>query len=245
MEFPKGLDKSKLKQTLAVARADEVIAERIDRFSRHFVGYPYTPFPLIGSADTPEVFTATLDGFDCVTYIETILALARAADPDAFVENLRTIRYEDGRIDWRRRNHYMTGWIRNNRREGIVEPIKARGVPTITRERVLNLLPGLPERTTKVESIPKRSIRRLAEFLSTGDLIFFASTRPHLDTFHTGILIRDDGEPLLRHASRSQGGVVEQRLSEFLQSNRMAGVIVVRPCDLAGTQATVAKRVQH
>jgi len=28
---------------------------------------------------------------------------------------------------------------------------------------------------------------------------------------------------------RSQGGVVEQELSEFLKANRMAGVIVVRP----------------
>jgi len=33
----------------------------------------------------------------------------------------------------------------------------------------------------------------------------------------------------MRHASRSQGMVVEQELSEFLKANRMAGVIVVRP----------------
>ncbi len=232
MEYPKGLSRSKLKEALAVARGEDTIAGKIDCLSRYFVGYPYTPFPLIGSAESPEVFTATLDGFDCVTFIETILALARAADPDAFVENLRMIRYAQGRIDWRRRNHYMTGWIRNNRREGIIEPIRAPGVPTVMRERVLNLLPGLPERTTKVEAIPKRAIRRLAEYLRTGDLIFFASTRPHLDTFHTGIIIRDDGNLLLRHASRSQGGVVEQPLNDFLQSNRMAGVIVVRPREM-------------
>ena len=33
----------------------------------------------------------------------------------------------------------------------------------------------------------------------------------------------------MRHASRSKGFVVEQELSEFLKSNRMAGVIVMRP----------------
>jgi hypothetical protein len=33
----------------------------------------------------------------------------------------------------------------------------------------------------------------------------------------------------MRHASRSQGLVVEQELREFLKANRMAGVIVVRP----------------
>ncbi len=217
-----------------------MVAGRIDRLSRYFVGYPYTPFPLIGSVDTPEVFTAALDGFDCVTYIETILALARAANPDDFVENLRRIRYEKGRIEWRWRNHYMTGWMRNNRREAIVGPIAAHGIATVTRERVLNVMPGLAARTIEVESIPKRAIARLAQYLRTGDLIFFASTRKHLDTFHTGIIVRDGADLLMRHASRSQGGVVEQKLSAFLAANRMAGVIVVRPRELPGVAALSA-----
>jgi hypothetical protein len=38
----------------------------------------------------------------------------------------------------------------------------------------------------------------------------------------------------MRHAAKSRGGVVEQDLGEFLKSNRMAGVIVVRPVGEAG-----------
>jgi cell wall-associated NlpC family hydrolase len=64
--------------------------------------------------------------------------------------------------------------------------------------------------------------------IETGDLIFFASTRAHLDVFHCGILIRNGHGVLLRHASRSKGSVVEQPLGEFLKQNRMAGAIVVR-----------------
>jgi hypothetical protein len=60
------------------------------------------------------VFTAFLDGFDCVTYLETILALTRASNVDDFIEWLRKIRFDQGRIRWERRNHYMTLWIRNN-----------------------------------------------------------------------------------------------------------------------------------
>jgi Protein of unknown function (DUF1460) len=60
-------------------------------------------------------------------------------------------------------------------------------------------------------------------------LIFFASTRKHLDVFHAGIIVRDRDKVLMRHASRSQGGVVEQELNGFLKANRMTGVIVVRP----------------
>ena len=67
------------------------------------------------------------------------------------------------------------------------------------------------------------------DILQTADLIFFVSTRKHLDVFHAGIIVRDGGKVFMRHASRSQGLVVEQQLSGFLKTNRMAGVIVMRP----------------
>ena len=75
----------------------------------------------------------------------------------------------------------------------------------------------------------RRQCHGSSRHLQTGDLIFFVSTRKNLDTFHAGIIVRDGKKVLMRHASRSQGSVVEQELSEFLKANRMAGVIVVRP----------------
>jgi cell wall-associated NlpC family hydrolase len=85
-----------------------------------------------------------------------------------------------------------------------------------------------------VKCVPKRAMPRLAAYLQSGDLIFFASTRRYLDVFHAGIIVRDGQSVLMRHASRSQGFVVEQQLSEFLKANRMAGVIVVRPQEVKG-----------
>ncbi len=208
---------------------DRSAGDRIDVLSRHFLGHSYKPNPLIGSADTAEVFTASLDGFDCVTYIETILALARASNVDDFIEWLRKIRYEEGRIQWQRRNHYMTIWLRNNIREGIIRPVSTPAVPIVSRERVLNGIPGLASQRTRVKCVPKPAVPRLATHLQSGDLMFFASTRKNLDVFHGGIIVRDGKRVLMRHASRSQGLVVEQELSEFLKANRMAGVIVVRP----------------
>lgn len=202
---------------------------RVDSFSRHFLGYPYQSNPLIGSADTPEVFTASFLGFDCVTYIETVLALARASSVDDFIRWLRKIRYEEGRIEWARRNHYMTFWIRNNIREGIIRPISMRAVPALSKDRVLDVVPGLAAQRTHIKYAPKPAMPRLAIYLQSGDLIFFVSTRKNLDVFHTGIIVRDGTGIRLRHASRSQGSVVEQELDTFLKSNRMTGVIVVRP----------------
>jgi len=226
---PRGLSRRRVDQLLSKINSTRSAGSRIDVLSRQLLGRPYKSNPLIGSADTAEVFTASLDGFDCVTYIETVVALARASDVDDFTECLRKIRYERGRIQWDRRNHYSTRWIRNNIREGIIRPVSMPAVPTVRMERVLNVVPGLGSQRIRMKCVPKKAVPRLERYLQTGDLIFFASTRKHLDVFHAGIIVRDGNTVLMRHASRSQGGVVEQELTEFLTQNRMAGVIVARP----------------
>jgi N-acetylmuramoyl-L-alanine amidase-like protein len=226
---PRGLNRRRVEQLLSETKHDRSAASRIDVLSRHFLGHPYKPNPLIGSADAAEVFTASFDGFDCVTYIETIVALSRASNVDNFTEWLRKIRYERGRIQWERRNHYMTQWIRNNVREAIIRPVSMPAVPTLSRERVLNVVPGLDPQRTRVTCVPKPAVPRLERYLQSADLIFFASTRKNLDMFHSGIVVRDGKKVSMRHASRSQGMVVQQELSEFLKANRMAGVVVMRP----------------
>ena len=116
---------------------------------------------------------------------------------------------------------------------GIIKPVSMPAVPTVIKERVLNVVPGLAPQRTRIKCVPKAAVPRLERYLQTGDLIFFASTRKHLDVFHAGIIVRDGKKILMRHASRSQGSVVEQELSEFLKANRMAGVIVMRPRELS------------
>jgi len=226
---PRGFSRRRVQELLSKAKSEHSTAGRVEAFARSFLGYPYQSNPLSGSADTPEVFSASFDGFDCVTYIETVLALARASSVDDFIEWLRKIRYERGSIQWARRNHFMTQWLRNNGREGVVRSNPMRALPIISRERVLNGVPGLAARRTRLKCVPKSAVRRLAPHLQTGDLICFASTRKSLDVFHAGIIVLDRKRILMRHASRSAGIVVEQELSEFLKSNRMAGVIVARP----------------
>lgn len=235
---PRGFNRRRVEQLLSKTKHDRSIANRVDVLSRKFLGHSYEANSLIGSVDIAEVFTVSFDGFDCVTYIETILALARAANADDFIEWLRKIRYGKGRIQWERRNHYMTDWIRNNIRERIIKPLSFPTVSIRSIERVLNIVPGLAARRTRVKCVAKPAVFRLAAYMRSGDLIFFVSTRKNLDVFHAGIIVRDDKGMRMRHASRSQGVVVEQELSEFLKTNRMAGVIVARPQEIAGRTAT-------
>jgi cell wall-associated NlpC family hydrolase len=204
----------------------------MESISRQFLGRPYKTNPLIGSAESPEIFTDEISGFDCVTFIETVLARAFSRNKKESVSILRQIRYQGGSVDWKRRNHYMTDWIRNNARNGMVRHVDF-GTTAITKKRRLDLIPGLRPRNCTFSCLPKRSLSRIDSRLQTGDLIFFASTRPQLDIFHCGVVIRDGERLLLRHASRSQSGVVEQDLSRFLKANRMSGIMVVRPIERA------------
>jgi hypothetical protein len=223
------LSRRRVEQLLSKAMSHRSAGGRIEVLSRQFLGNPYKINALIGSVDTPEVFTVSLDAFDCVTYIETILALSLSSSVDKFIDWLRKVRYQDGCVAWERRNHYMTGWIRSNVRAGALRRLASPAIATVVKERTLDDVPGLPSVRARFACVPKSAIGKLIPQLKTGDLIFFASTRSYLDVFHCGVIVRDASEIFVRHASRSRGVVVEQSLQDFLKANRMAGVIIARP----------------
>ena len=191
---------------------------------------------LVGSATEAEALVAPLDGFDCVTYVESVLALARSGEPAGFVEELRTLRYEGGAVEWGRRNHYMTDWVRRNARAGMVRAV-APGPLGKRVEKTLSAVPGLPPKRARFATVPKGRIRALLPRLANGDVLLFASTKAGLDVFHCGFLVLAGGSIRLRHASRSAGRVVEEDLARFLAANRMAGVIAARPLDLASAES--------
>jgi len=91
----------------------------------HFRGRPY----LAGTLDAPAVETLVvrLDGFDCVTFIETVLAMARGVQADdptyaGFARRLAEQRYRNGTLQgYCSRLHYFTEWLADNEDKGIVE----------------------------------------------------------------------------------------------------------------------------
>jgi cell wall-associated NlpC family hydrolase len=224
---PAGNDAARVRRLLRAAGRG-TLGERIDRLSARLLGRPYRIKPLGGGPGVPEVLRASLAGFDCVTFVETVLALAQARDAADFTRVLRRLRYKGGRPAWSARNHYMTGWAKENAARGLVRDL-TRGPGTVRKERVLSVVPGLPPERVRFRCFPKKRLLRLTGRMATGDIVLFASTRRDLDVFHAGLLVKRDGEVRLRHATRSQGRVVEQPLREFLARNRMSGLLLLRP----------------
>jgi N-acetylmuramoyl-L-alanine amidase-like len=215
-------------ETLLAAAGEGSLGRRIDRLSARLLGRPYLVNPLGGGPRQRETLSDAVNGFDCVTFVESVLALAWARDRRGFRRTLRRLRYRGGRIGWTTRNHYMTGWAKENSARRLLEDL-TRGPGTVVRQRKLSVVAGLPARRVRFRCFPNRQLPRLAERLSTGDVALFASTRRDLDVFHTGLLVRGPHGLLLRHATRARGAVVEEALASFLEAQRTSGVILLRP----------------
>lgn len=221
-------EKAEVARLLKTVAREKDLATRIEILSGQLLGRPYIANSLIGSSKDPEQLVTRLDGFDCVTYIEAVLALAHSTTVEAFQKNLIRIRYKNGEVNWPKRNHYMTDWWRLNERQGLVKNLTA-GKQTVTRARDLNVIEGLPARRVSFSVFPKRRLAQVKPLIKSGDVIVFGSAKKNLDVFHTGILIKQDGKIFLRHASRTGKKVIDQELTEFLKQNRMSGLVLLRP----------------
>jgi hypothetical protein len=68
--------------------------------------------------------------------------------------------------------------------------------------------------------------------LASGDVIGFVSRRSNLDFYHTGLIaFAKDDTLLLRHASRSRGRILDERMATFVDVNRVRYVTLLRPAE--------------
>jgi hypothetical protein len=225
---PEGLETAEATELIDRASGINDPGARIDFFSNALIGRPYLDCLLGGGPELDEVFSATLRAFDCVTYVETVLALSLSNSLPRFAYELKHMRYAEGHIDWLHRNHYMVDWARNNKERGRIAYITEASLLS-EKTRALSVVEGIAAREVTFDYFPKRAFRRASGLVRTGDIILFVSTRKNLDVFHIGFLVVADGELLLRHATRSAGSVIEQKATDFLKQHRMPGFILLRP----------------
>jgi hypothetical protein len=78
--------------------------------------------------------------------------------------------------------------------------------------------------------VPKKDIPLALERIPPASVIAFASVRPQLDYFHTGLLFaarvpaQSIEDLLLYSPPKSIGRVIQEPLNDFLKRNRMRGI---------------------
>ncbi len=109
--------------------ATRPLGEIVQALGLRLLGRPYVEGAL--DRTETEALVVDLSGFDCVTYVENVLALAQTIQSgtpqdgppsyDAYVRRLEALRYRDGRLDgYCSRLHYFTEWLLDNERSGAV-----------------------------------------------------------------------------------------------------------------------------
>jgi hypothetical protein len=205
------------------------LARRVRMVADAFVGRPYVIDPLIGGPKVPEKLVIRFDAFDCITFIESVLALAKSTSRKGFISELKKARYRDGVVAWSSRLHYFSDWMRHNQKRGAIK-IRTRGSGARSIDTAISLIKALPARRIRIHVVPKKDIGLALHRISNGSVVAFASVRPTLDFFHTGLIfsgtkpVRSVEELLLYSPPKSIGKVIAEPLSDFLKRNRMRGL---------------------
>ena len=229
--------------------------ELMIEIGKSFLGTPYVSSTL--ETKRAEHLVINLREFDCVTFVENVVALAgyvksREKSFEAFQRLLQKIRYRQGRLQgYSSRLHYFSDWIHDNQKKGILRDVTAEigGSPMKKAMTFMTTHPDLysplknlvnlrrmrsVKRTISKRSlffIPKKAVRRLEDRIRDGDLIAITTNREGLDVQHVGLALKMKNRIHLLHASSIEGRVVlsQETLYRYLmQSSARTGIMVAR-----------------
>lgn len=249
--------------TLRAEPAAPTLGQSATRVGELAVGTPYEAFTLeayIKAGGDPaalEPLTLWLTRFDCVSLVESCLAVARvAAMPGAptwerFGAEVERMRYRAGvRRGYTSRLHYFSEWIRDGESRGLIRDLGAElggeadtrplrfmtehrsSYPALANQQVFMETAAMERNLDSVarRPVPVAHIPSVLDRIQTGDVLAFATSIPGLDVSHAAFAYRDRQNVVrVLHAPLS-GGVVEvtrTTLPEYVAAIRKATGILV------------------
>jgi len=223
-------------------RSSVPLGRRAIKVGELAIGTPYEPYTLEayikagGDPKSVEPLTVSLTRFDCVTLVESSLAVARASDDTAkpswqrFSREVERMRYRGGkRRGYTSRLHYFSEWISDGQKRGLLEdlgrdlggvndtrPLRfmtehRSSYPALADDEVFRQI-GEMERSLDGQPrwvIPAEEIAGVENRIQTGDVLAFATAIPGIDVTHAAFAYRGNDSVLrVLHAPLS-GGAVE------------------------------------
>lgn len=249
-------------RTEGSSRPEDPLGRNAIRVGELAVGTPYQPFTLEaylkgGGSPLQEPLTLSLTRFDCVTLVESCIAVARLAANggapqwERFGREIERMRYRGGeRRGYTSRLHYFSEWITDGEKRGLVKDLGAElggaedgrplrfmtehraSYPGLADEGVFQEIGAVERRLDQHPRrvIPTKRIPEVMDRIETGDVLAFATEIPGLDVTHTAFAYRDRDRVLrVLHAPLS-GGVVEvtrATLPEYVAAIRRSTGIMV------------------
>jgi PBP4 family serine-type D-alanyl-D-alanine carboxypeptidase len=213
--------------------------ERLKYFSQAFDEKPYFLGPT-GEGRFGNIEPAPLmdfSRFDCVTYIESSMALALSHDTRDLLPKIISLRYGSDTINYSTRNHYFVqDWLRHN--AAFVRVVRFPG-DTLIKKPIDKIkffqskqLPA--PAVNPICDIAFMPYPKAVEMMTNWTFgekflgVAFVTDFPGLDVTHTGFLLADGkGIPQFRNASQLKGKVTTMPFKEYLdlRKGKCAGVL--------------------
>ena len=246
-----------------LTRPETPVGRAATRVGELAIGTPYVAFTLEeylragGDPTATEPLTLSLTKFDCVSLVESCLAISRVADDSAppawerFASEMERMRYRGGvRRDYASRLHYFSEWISDGARRGLLRDIGAElgaiedrrplrfmtehrsSYPALANDAVFGEIGAMERRldASPRRVVPTSRIPEVSDRIESGDVLAFATSIPGLDVSHSAFAYRDSGGVLrVLHAPLS-GGAVEitaTTLPEYVAAIRRSTGVLV------------------
>jgi hypothetical protein len=184
------------------------LPSRISTIASSFLDRPYQFEPL---GEGPDGLYSILplyrsDTFDCVTFVDTVLALTNATNFDQFKKNIQDIRYSRQRIDYTQRTDWFTDleWNPNAQRLGYIQDV-TRDIVDQNKKSIAQIAetiidkPGWYAKKTLVdldlpaELTAEQKQERLAQILAEGKK--FKTQPSHFSYLPLSQLFDKQGQP--------------------------------------------------
>ena len=241
--------------------ASKPIGQVVAEIGKSFVGTQYVAHTLEEPGE--EHLVVNLQGFDCVSFYENSLSLARCVKKntptfEAFKKELQWIRYRSGVINgYPSRLHYTSDYFYDNVQKGVLRDL-TKELGGVRYTKTVNFMsthaeayPQLKDNPRFLEVIraqenaingrtnlyiPKDKVAAVLSKIESGDILGTTTSKEGLDTSHTGIALWQDNQVHFMHAPLA-GGAVEiskGNLAEYLARNTaQTGIMITRPLEPA------------
>jgi len=216
----------------AVSRKDMTVTERMNFYSGLFLGMAYN-FTCVGDGQDALTEGYPLVNFretNCMALCEHTLAMAISDGWDNFFNNLQQIRYRDGIIGMRTRNHYtMADWLPENgwlledvsRKTGgdstrsVTRTISHRNF--FTKKGITDLRYVLPDREITVDYVPLGALESAADRVQAGDILaLLYAGKTDIFSAHMLMIAEKDGRKYIRESTTRGMSTFDTRLGEWV-----------------------------
>lgn len=227
----------------------------LEKTALFFLNAPYVSHTLEMPGE--EKLVVNLREFDCTTFVESVVALARTArsdnpDFDTFLSELQYIRYRDGNLrGYVSRLHYTSDWLYDNEKKGVMKNISA-GLGGIREKKTIDFMTSHRDAYRQLKNddvmlkemqvmenrinerdgfyyLPKSSISGKTPMIPHMSMVAFTTGIKGLDVTHMGVVFHKGEKLTFIHASSTQKKVVvdQKSLSDYCAAQSSCTGIIV------------------